>query len=366
MGFFAVLNDPSNPACTFTVLKCHVNFWSLSGILGRRNYLWDVGLQIKVGPEPFSSFQIAIPSGTTGVVIDLHDKMLDQRIGEMIFGRPVRVGVDQIEYDGTWLLLPRLASSESQVDTHRSTRTFTLWNLRTASSINPDANIYLRMRFAVDSVGRCWQWKRFWLARYGALVDVRFGDLREAWNVPTGSELKDRIVPIQQLFFFVVAPATYQLLVTSPPVHYVRVLEGQAWEKYLNRKTKFWRSEKLCIYQWRNEKPITTSEPMRAFLQLHSQLGSLSKTNLLLAGIILIWLSALGVIIAPHLLPMPATLQKVGMFLRAHLISVGLTSLGTVILVLLNTSDELIRRVKWLGPAFDKCEQWFLSVGRRS
>ena len=80
----------------------------------------------------------------------------------------------------------------------------------------------------------------------------------------------------------------------------------------------------------------------------------------------MICLSAMDVITAPLFLQMPATLQKIGMFLRAHLIVVSLTTLGAVILALLNTSDELIRRVKWLGPAFDKCEQWLLSVGLNS
>jgi hypothetical protein len=366
MGFFAVLSDPANPASDFAVLKCHLNFWSLSGILGRRNYLWDVGLHIKVGLQPFSSFQVAIPSGTTLAVCDLHDKLLDQKIDEMIFGKSTRVGANQIEYDGTSLQIPMLDSSASRVDTDRSTRNFTLWTLYTAKPVNPNTDIYLRVRFTVSSVGRCWQWKRFWLARYGALVDVRFADLREAWNVPKGAELKDRIVPIEQLNFFVVVPATYHLLVTSPPVHYIRILEGRSWEKYLDRKTKFWRSEKLCIYQWRNAIRITKDEPLRVFLQLHSQLGSFSKANLLLAGFVLICLSAMGVITAPLFLQMPATLQEIGMFLRAHLILVTLTTLGAFILALLNTSDELIRRVKWLGPAFDKCEQWLLGVGLNS
>jgi hypothetical protein len=224
----------------------------------------------------------------------------------------------------------------------------------------------LRVRFAVSSVGRSWNWKRFWLARCGALVDVRFADLREAWNVPKGNELKDRIVPIEQLNFFVVAPANFHLLVTSPPVHYIRILEGKAWEKYLNRKTNLFSSEKLCIYQWRNEKPIKTDQPLRVFLQMHNQLGALSKANLLLCALVLLLLSALGVVLSPHLAAMTSTLSIVGSFVRAHLIWIGITSVISIILTLLNTSDEFVRRLKWLGPKFDQCEQWLMSVGRDS
>ena len=365
MGFFAVLNDPTDAACDFTVLKCHVNFWSLSGILGRRNYFWDVGLDIKVGAHQFSSFQVAIPSGTTNSVYDLHDKMQDPRIGEMIFGKPVQVGANAIEYDGTPLQLPRLAASDAILDT-RGARNFSLWTLRTTMPIAPQSHIYLRMRFTVSSVGRCWQWNRFWLSRYGALIDVRFADLREAWNVPNGDELKDRIVPIKELFFFVIAPATYQLLVTSPPVHYIRILEGRAWEKYLNRKTALWRTQKLSIYQWRSVKAITTSDPLRVFLQLHRQLGAASAANLLLTGIAVVLLSLLAQVVTPYFLQTSATVQAIGTFLRAHIVSVTLTSFLGAVLILLNTSDELVRRLKWLGPAFDKCEQWLLSVGRSS
>jgi hypothetical protein len=48
--------------------------WCLSGLF-RRTYFGDIGLEIQAGDEPFSTFQLAIPSGTTALYRDLIDKV---------------------------------------------------------------------------------------------------------------------------------------------------------------------------------------------------------------------------------------------------------------------------------------------------
>jgi hypothetical protein len=122
--------------------------------------------------------------------------------------------------------------------------------------------------------------KRFLVSRYSALIDVRFADVREAWNVTGLDALKSRIVPMENVNFFVVAPARYHLTATSPAVHYIRILEGRSWEDYLERKTTILGTEKLSIYQWRNQlKPITTADPFRVFLDIDQELGFASLVH---------------------------------------------------------------------------------------
>ncbi len=193
MGFFAFLSDPDDTDVDYQILRCHVNFWCLSGLF-RHTYFWDVGLDIQIGKKTFSKFQLAIPSRTTSHFRDLINQVQDHAVAQMIFGKPVTISASVLELDGAELSLVRIGSAT--LDKEGSGPSFSLWNLRTANQIPAGSRIYLRIRFEVRSVGRCWQWKRFFASRYGALVDVRFADVREAWNVSGGDALKSRIVPI--------------------------------------------------------------------------------------------------------------------------------------------------------------------------
>jgi hypothetical protein len=363
MGFLAILADASDAAPNFRVLQCHVNFWCLPGLL-RRSYFWDVGLKIEVGASAFSRFQIAIPSGTTDHIVDLSSKVGDEAIAQMVFGKPVTVKSGneyrELEYDKqSWLLVPIGKSSREQAEP-----SFTLWSLDTAKLIPAGSRIYLRFRFGVRTVGRSWQWKRFLCSRYGALVDVRFTDLREAWNVTSGDALKSRIVPIENLNFFVIAPAAYHLTATSPSVHYIRILEGRAWEKYLDRKTSVWGTETLCIYEWRDQgKPITPADPFRVFLEINREMGFVSLANGLIIALAVLVLAAGGAMLAPHFpRTIPGGFEALYAVARAHVVSVSLGSLLAAAYLLLNVSDESIRRLRWAGPVYDWVEQLFFGI----
>jgi hypothetical protein len=357
MGFFAFLSDPNDTDVDYQILRCHVNFWCLSGLF-RHTFFWDVGLDIQTGEKAFSRFQLAIPSRTTSDFRDLINQVQDHAVAQMIFGKPVTISASVLELDGEKLSLVRIGSAI--LDEQRSGPSFSLWSLQTASQVPAGSRIYLRIRFQVSRVGRCWQWKRFLVSQYGALVDVRFADVREAWNVIGGDALQSRIVPIAKLFFFVVAPARFHLVATSPPAHYIRILEARSWEVYLERKATILGRDKLSIYQWRNDSsnPITTSDPFRVFMDIHQELGVASPTNILLAVLGALAIVAVGVRLTPDLPHTVADgLASLCTLVRAHAVGTSLAGAVTVAYFILNLSDEFIRRSKRVGRAFDWMER---------
>jgi hypothetical protein len=358
MGFFAVLAAPTELNVTHRILRCHLNLWCLPGLF-RRSYFWDVGLDIQVGDGAFSTFQLAIPSRTTPRYRDLIGKVQNPAIAQMIFGKPVAVSDGILEYGTTRVSLTRIGSAE--LEEKESGSSFSLWTLRTDKPIPPGARVYMRFRFEAQSVGRCWQWKRFLASRYGALVDVRFSDVREAWNVKEGDALKGRILPIESLNFFVVAPARYHLTTTSPAVHYIRILEGRSWEEYLERKTAILGTEKLSIYQWRNPPgAITTADPFRVFLDIDQELAFASVTNGVILAAAMLVIVTVGVRLASHI-PDTASagLYQLYELARLHALRVSALGILAVTYFALNISDELLRRIKWIGGVFDWLERVF-------
>ncbi len=281
MGFFAVLkNDKDDPA--LEISECHLNLWVLTGLLGRPRFLLDIGLHVKSGETPVREFQIAIPAGAERYGFeDLGGRLLSQQTAQLIFGKPVKYPTAEvIDYGKGSLSISRVPSANVVLDEERSGADFTLFKIRTADPLPSNSEAYLRIRFSLSRVGRIWRWKRFLLTRYGALMDIRFCDLREAWNVKDGDSLRNLILPIKSLNFFVVVSSFLNLVATSPALHYTRILEGKPWEGYLGRKVSLWGNKKLSIYQWRNEaKAVDPDEPMRVYLQLGSDLRDVSRFN---------------------------------------------------------------------------------------
>ncbi len=366
MGFFAILKDPGDPTNGFSIRECHINLWALRGLFGRRNFFWDVGLRVRAGTTPFQNFQVALPSGMPkSALTDLYDKLLDQKIGRLIFSHAVNVvNGDTIDYGSGPLRLSHIPPTDARIDETKSDDEFTLWNLRVATPVPASTECYLRIRFAVTSIGRVWTWKRFLFARCGSLIDVRFLDLRETSHVRDGESLQDRIVPIEKLNFFVIAPSFYHLVATSPSVHYIRILEGQEWEAYLRRRVALFFREKLTIYQWRNPKdvPLTINSPLRVYLDLGSQLGLLSIPNVIVLIALGVLISSFGVLLAPNL---PSDISKLttttAAFGRQHLAGVTITAAIVFLFSLGDRIAKLRKTYQTIRTAVLRVENWVLS-----
>lgn len=131
--------------------------------------------------------------------------------------------------------------------------------------------VELTGRFAVDSLGRAWTWRRSLLVRRNATVDLRVCDLRETQTLPDGNNYEQQVVAINQLNCFVITPASFRTSRASPQTRYVRLLEGHVWESYLRRATDLRRSAKLVINYWRSEGEVNTLNEFRAFLDLRRE-----------------------------------------------------------------------------------------------
>lgn len=258
MGFFAVIRDSAEAAAAFRIKECHVNLWSLGG-LGRRVFTLDVGLWLEA-TRSFSAVRLAIPFGTSGHQ-DLSHLMKNQQIADLIFGGPVPA--------------EPISSYKAAKDESLSGKDHSVWNIELAQTVNPEDEVYLRVRFDISDKGRGWIWKRWLLAAYGALVDVRIAEVREAVGLSKWDGLIARIVPIETLNLFIVAPSTLQAAAISPTPRYIRVLEGKAWVPYIGRAPDLFRSGKLIVYYWRYrsedyaKKVIEPDYPFRAFLDLN-------------------------------------------------------------------------------------------------
>jgi hypothetical protein len=104
---------------------------------------------------------------------------------------------------------------------------------------------------------------------------LRIAEVREAVGLSKWDGLIERIVPIETLNLFVVAPSTLQAAAISPAPRYIRVLEGNAWAPYIGRAPDLFRSGKLIVYYWRHKsedegkRAIDPDNPFRAFIDLN-------------------------------------------------------------------------------------------------
>lgn len=251
MSFLAVLR-PEGDAPAFTVPLCHVNLWSLGALGWRRTMILDVGLTIQAADKQVTSVTVALPVGTGDRVEDLASKVLDTDVAGLIFDKEVtKPGPAVICFDEapTNVLRVKTTASE-QAAAHRS-RDFSVWTLQLATPVEPGQDGYLRVRFAVTGSGRSWQWERSYLARVGALVDLRVCDVRGTATVAGGDELRGRILPIGRVHIFIMVPSWLHQRSASPPPKYVRVLESSVWAGYLGRAPEIRSRSKLVVYYWR-------------------------------------------------------------------------------------------------------------------
>jgi len=255
------------------VEQCHINFWSL-GALFRRVYVCDVGLQLKAPPgeAPVQEIRLLLPfEAESRGFTDLYSIMSVHENFKLVFGEPLEtLSSNPPTYKTTSATyrLQRLSTTESELKASRGTAAATIGTLRLTSAIPPGETAYVRLRLRVGKRARVWLWQRQFFVRRRALIDLRVADLRESLIDRTLVELEDRILPVAELYMFVIADWALQHRVSSPPLRHIRVLEGRVWEPYLNRATDLRRKGKLVIYYWKSTQETTAVNPFRAFLDL--------------------------------------------------------------------------------------------------
>lgn len=266
MSFFAVIRDAEGD---FELQQCHLNLWCLGGIVGRNTFVWDVGLRVKgKGNKKVSRFLLALPFGSAdGLAEDLRQRLKDQTTAELVFGNPVNITGDQLNYDGTAVDLGFVETSRLIPD--KSGKDYSLWDITFAPALEEPKEVYLRIRFRVVQSGRTWTWKWSLLRKNGALVDIRVADIREARAVSAWAAYRDRIMPIEKLNLLIVAPDYLQPRAISPELRYMRLLESDAWQGYLGQKPNLRRKRRMIIYHWRSkDSVVNVKTPFLAFMNL--------------------------------------------------------------------------------------------------
>ncbi len=286
MAYFAIVKDRDNKA--FEVPICHLNLWVLPGLIGLC-FQFDAGIHLRANEDGLTSFLLALPfSVAKDGIEDLHDLLLNRETAQLIFGEPVVVKGATVSY-GTVkdLKVGRVLaqkSSEVPVWSNR-TKHCSVWKIDLASVLNCGEEQYVRLRFHIEGLGRRWMRKRSLMADNGAVMDFRVADIREAQEGMDWAGLQDRIVGIGTLYAFVIAPVSLQLRSVSPDLKYVRLLEGDAWEPYIRRRTGIVRSHQLLIFYWKAT-DVSVEKPFRGFLDLSREFGVSSWPNHFRTGIV--------------------------------------------------------------------------------
>jgi hypothetical protein len=271
VGFFGVaaIGDSEAPAA---IRHCHLNLWTLGGLFGYRVCYLDVGLHLVAGAQPLQQFRLGLPVCTPEApdqaIDSLKGRVENPTVASLIFARKDAVEGGSVLIGDERVELVDIDRTQCSLAATPRTKDFSLWTVGLVTPLQPNQSGYLRIRFHIQGSGRLWLWGRSLLARNRAIVDLRVSDEREARTVPDGSEFISKLLPLDELNAFVIAPAAFAPAVTTPEAEYVRALEGQIWEKYLGRRTDLRRDQKFLIHHWRVTSPTTADHPFRAFLLL--------------------------------------------------------------------------------------------------
>lgn len=273
MTLLAVFDSKDAPSA-FSVTQLHMNLWSLAAFGGkRRSFVLDVGVMIEAGDADVSNLSLGIPFRADEIEC-LHSKLSESATASLIFNTTATANDAEIVLEEQTLPIHQVSRVGSSRQRDYSSNYFTLWDIELTRPVRAGKVGYFRVRFPVTNVGRAWQWQKQRLFRSGATLDIRVSDGRSAASVPDGKHLIERAVPVDRIAAFVMVPAWMHARTISPSPHYIRLLEGNLWTRYLDRSPE-WRSRsRLIVYYWKNEKrdvasgtheAITPDNPFQIF-----------------------------------------------------------------------------------------------------
>jgi hypothetical protein len=284
MGFFAVSSLGSQ--IPFEIEACHISFWVLAKPwyqLFGYSFCFDVGLRIK-SQEPLRRIRIVLPFDSDNAnVFDLSGVVLDPDFSPLIFGKPVSVNNGYVTYDGPLNGRDKIKDRVIAVSAKNSTAEpnsahspgFSVWTIELEQPTQTNEFTYIRFRIPAKNPWRIWASKGWGLAKRGIVVDFRISDIRESLLLGHGRSEATHLVPIKQLFLFLVVPSYFVPNHFSPTLHYSRLLEPNVWKSYLANFSSHSEDTKFSIHQWRQTKDteISVENPYRAYMDLSREFG---------------------------------------------------------------------------------------------
>ena len=171
-------------------------------------------------------------------------------------------------------MIPISTDNSSAEEASSAGTGFSIWTIELAEPTKSSEWTYIRFRITAKNPWRVWASKGWGLAKRGAVVDFRISDIRELLLLGHGKSESEHLVPIKQLFLFLVAPSYFVPSHFSPNLHYSRLLEPKVW-KYLSGFESHTDGAKFSIHQWRHTKEpeISVDYPFRAYMDLSREFG---------------------------------------------------------------------------------------------
>lgn len=283
MGFFAI--STLGLQAPLEVEACHLSFWILPKPWFRLfgyTFCFDVGLRLR-SATPVRRLRVVFPFDSEySRIFDLSAIVLNQDFSPLIFGKPVTVANGRITYDGPLdgsdaisdRVIAISAKNSSPEETAKAAG-FSIWTIELESPTESNEWTYVRFRISAKNPWRVWASKGWGLAKRGAVVDLRVCDIRESLLLGHGKSESAHLLPIKQLFLFLVAPSYFVPNHFSPALHYTRLLEPKVWERYLNSYSPHTDGAKFSIHQWRytEKEKISVDRPFRAYMDLSREFG---------------------------------------------------------------------------------------------
>lgn len=271
MGFFGVLQPLTGETNNvlsqeeFSIEQLDINIWVLPKVFGGSSLYCDLGIRVHA-KTAVSCFDVCVPFVPSGPAVDLEPSLSNKRIASLVFGEDVRSNLNSDYHI-------RRGARVVPVD-HPSSKTLTVVRLLPATQMAAGQKAYFRMRFELANPGGLLTWRGGGVAkRRDVLLDIRVSDFREAAFVPNELLAEQRIRPIERVNALVIAPARFRDVRRHPQLRYVRVLEGVAWEPYMERALDFTRRGKYIVYFWRSPGVVDNGTEFRGFLELSSGLA---------------------------------------------------------------------------------------------
>jgi hypothetical protein len=256
VSILGILREPGQDPTAFAVGKCHVNLWHLQGRAA--HFLCDIGIEITARVE-VQGFRVLLPFNAVPLPQDLFQKLRVPDTATLVFGEQVEVTSTEdtailrftTRRPPDDLVVGRINTGECRRDVH-STGDYTVWTIRLYHPLAAGTPTYYRFRFVLPSLGRTWSWKTTWpRTRNGALVDFRVNDTRDLVGRVGQLGFERELVPIYDLYVFVISPWGWQVRTVSPGLRYSRVLEGDAWLDYLGYRLSKRRGQRALVHYWR-------------------------------------------------------------------------------------------------------------------
>lgn len=278
MAFFCVLSEPSS-LVKVRVLKLDINFWLLPG-LGRRRLYCDVGVKLSVleAPDGMNAkpleFKLGLPfeleekpkfSDLSGLLYNDGGAM-----ASLVFGNsaepPRHVENSGWQYDDGEHIILLTANHQESLRIVKASKDsnskYSIVSVRSEPNVGAGQVHYMRLRFLVGDSGRVWLWQKVGMRRAYAIGDFRVNEFRDLPVFENSAFNIARALPVDRINLFFVATSKLKAGRVSPAPRYVRVLERDSWEKYLQRKLSRKQGEVFVITYWRNDaKPAAESNP---------------------------------------------------------------------------------------------------------